>query len=511
MTRLTGAVVVAPQYRLGVFGFWAANASVPKNYGLEDQIFALAWTARNAAAFGGDAGKLMILGVSAGGASVAYLLSAASPTPIAAAAMESPGGHQGWMNPDGPRDDDDFVDPAVLAASSAAVAFDVNCTVDDVACLRAVDADELLAAAADRRLAPAIARRRPDDDRSADGVESALGLLADGRWATNAATGAETSRVGGGGVAATTRPLLGPSHRRRPELRIVRRGRGARGAAARKHERGGVSTRARHVFQRFASFRRRRRGALRGESGGGRILAHASSHHVRQRSRVLGAAPRQGARGDDVGRRLDVRIFQAVRGAAGRRLLTGQDSKRVVATPWRRSGSSPGHGDAVATMWMVPGSRRRRGDDADGPRVTATPPRPRRGRSPGRRDAAANDADARVAATPRPTTRMVPKQLERRSTAPTKRGSSTTAKATRRSRSRWRVIGRDLPCPRLPTKCWREKQPTARRGGPVSSRTAGCRFWTMRSRRRMRRGDRNASTFGRSGSGTTSKDGWVGY
>ena len=44
-------------------------------------------------------------------------------------------------------------------------------------------------------------------------------------------------------------------------------------------------------------------------------------------------------------------------------------------------------------MWMVPGlPRRRRGDDADGPRVTATPPRPRRGRSPGRRDAAANDA-----------------------------------------------------------------------------------------------------------------------
>ena len=55
------------------------NASAPRNYGLEDVLFALQWTRDNAAAFGGDPKRVMVFGVSAGGAAVAHLLTTAPP------------------------------------------------------------------------------------------------------------------------------------------------------------------------------------------------------------------------------------------------------------------------------------------------------------------------------------------------------------------------------------------------------------------------------------------------
>ncbi len=76
-----GMVVVSIQYRLGIFGFLAAEAlsGVYKeegkgNYGIEDQIAALAWTRRNIKAFGGDPDKITIAGQSAGAMSVQCLL-----------------------------------------------------------------------------------------------------------------------------------------------------------------------------------------------------------------------------------------------------------------------------------------------------------------------------------------------------------------------------------------------------------------------------------------------------
>ncbi len=76
-----GAVVVTISYRLGPSGFLALpelTAESPHqssgNYGIEDQIAALAWVKRNIAAFGGDPGRVTIAGQSAGAASVSLLM-----------------------------------------------------------------------------------------------------------------------------------------------------------------------------------------------------------------------------------------------------------------------------------------------------------------------------------------------------------------------------------------------------------------------------------------------------
>ena len=76
-----GIVVASFDYRLGVFGFLAHPALSKEDpsgtsgaYGLLDQIAALKWVKANIAAFGGDPAKVTIMGSSAGGSSVLYLM-----------------------------------------------------------------------------------------------------------------------------------------------------------------------------------------------------------------------------------------------------------------------------------------------------------------------------------------------------------------------------------------------------------------------------------------------------
>jgi para-nitrobenzyl esterase len=98
-----GVVLVSFNYRLAHFGFFAhpaLSAEQPGqplgNYALLDQIAALKWVQRNAAAFGGDPANVTIFGESAGGMSVHTLLT----TPLAQGLMhkaiiESGGGRAG--------------------------------------------------------------------------------------------------------------------------------------------------------------------------------------------------------------------------------------------------------------------------------------------------------------------------------------------------------------------------------------------------------------------------------
>lgn len=75
-----GVVLVAPNYRLGRFGFFAHPALSAEagrgtgNFWLADQILALDWVRRNIARFGGDPARVTVLGCSAGGSSVNALM-----------------------------------------------------------------------------------------------------------------------------------------------------------------------------------------------------------------------------------------------------------------------------------------------------------------------------------------------------------------------------------------------------------------------------------------------------
>ena len=76
-----GVILVAANYRVGRFGFFAfpslsnEHRDEPKgNYAYMDQIAALKWVQRNIAAFGGDPNNVTIFGFSAGGVSVHSLL-----------------------------------------------------------------------------------------------------------------------------------------------------------------------------------------------------------------------------------------------------------------------------------------------------------------------------------------------------------------------------------------------------------------------------------------------------
>ncbi|XP_039267780.2 carboxylesterase 5A-like [Styela clava] len=72
LSALHDVVVVIPNYRVGVFGFFSLGRNSPctGNAGLLDQRMALQWVQNNIEAFGGDKNNVTIFGESAGGCSV---------------------------------------------------------------------------------------------------------------------------------------------------------------------------------------------------------------------------------------------------------------------------------------------------------------------------------------------------------------------------------------------------------------------------------------------------------
>ncbi len=69
-----GVIVVTIEYRLGPLGFFPTTESKSSNFAILDQVEALRWIQSNIASVGGDPTKVTIMGESAGGNNVIYLM-----------------------------------------------------------------------------------------------------------------------------------------------------------------------------------------------------------------------------------------------------------------------------------------------------------------------------------------------------------------------------------------------------------------------------------------------------
>lgn len=70
-----GIIVVAINYRLGMYG-WLAGDDVTPNLGLYDQRVALEWVQKYIGLFGGSKDKVTVMGESAGGSSIVHHITA---------------------------------------------------------------------------------------------------------------------------------------------------------------------------------------------------------------------------------------------------------------------------------------------------------------------------------------------------------------------------------------------------------------------------------------------------
>lgn len=140
-----GIVTLTVNYRLGVFGFLAhpeltkeSSHHASGNYGLMDQNAALRWVQQNIAAFGGDPKRVTIAGESAGSISVcAQMASPLSKNLIAGAIGES----GAMINPT-------FAPVSLEEGEKKGSAFAEKANASSLAALRAMSANDLLAAAA---------------------------------------------------------------------------------------------------------------------------------------------------------------------------------------------------------------------------------------------------------------------------------------------------------------------------------------------------------------------------
>lgn len=145
-----GVVVVTINYRLGALGLMAhpllseeSPHGVSGNYGLLDQVAALEWVQTNVGAFGGDADNVTVFGESAGGISILELMV----SPLAAGLFDRA------IVESGPMLDLGLPINRVPALGDAEktgeeISDDLGCSEaeDELAALRAVSPDELIAA-----------------------------------------------------------------------------------------------------------------------------------------------------------------------------------------------------------------------------------------------------------------------------------------------------------------------------------------------------------------------------
>lgn len=143
-----GVVVVSINYRLGVLGYLAhplLSAESPEgisgNYGLLDQIEALRWVKNNIEAFGGDPSNVTIAGESAGALSVMYLMT----SPRARGLFHKAIAQSAYMISTPELKQPRFGENAAEAIGSRLT---TAIGAQDLAALRAIDAEKLTNAAA---------------------------------------------------------------------------------------------------------------------------------------------------------------------------------------------------------------------------------------------------------------------------------------------------------------------------------------------------------------------------
>jgi len=140
-----GVIVVSFNYRMGIFGFFThpeLAAESPEhatgNYGLLDSVAALKWVQTNIRAFGGDPANVTIFGESAGSFAVSALMASPLAHGLFAHAIGESGGALGGptlrFEPAADREEKDAEFARVVLHA------------DSLAALRALSADQLLAA-----------------------------------------------------------------------------------------------------------------------------------------------------------------------------------------------------------------------------------------------------------------------------------------------------------------------------------------------------------------------------
>lgn len=135
----TGIVYVSFNYRLNAFGFLALEIlreGSPKNtsgnYGFMDQITALKWVQRNIHVFGGDPGKVTIVGQSSGGTSVRVLMMSPLAKGLFHAAVDMSGSY--------------IMNATLEQAESDNLVFLRKTSCTDLTCLRGLSVSQILQA-----------------------------------------------------------------------------------------------------------------------------------------------------------------------------------------------------------------------------------------------------------------------------------------------------------------------------------------------------------------------------